>query len=81
LLGNPKIQKNVCDGKLLEVGLNRLGIAFNGVHFDILLAAYLLDSSLSNSSTLVYSSFGVDIEGGKEEEEVSLFASGHPTAA
>jgi DNA polymerase-1 len=79
LLGNPKIQKNVYDGKLLEVGLNRLGIAFNGVHFDILLAAYLLDSSLSNSSTLVYSSFGVDIEGGKEEEEVSLFASGHPT--
>jgi DNA polymerase-1 len=79
LLGNPKIQKNVYDGKLLEVGLNRLGIAFNGVHFDILLAAYLLDSSLSNGSTLVYSSFGVDIEGGKDEEAVSLFASGHPT--
>jgi len=75
LLANPNVEKNVYDGKLVDVALHRYGIPFSGRRFDLLLAAYLLDSSLSGNSTLVYSSFGVDIEAG-QSETLSLFSSG-----
>lgn len=77
VLANPKVEKSVYDGKLIKVALNRFGIKFDGLGFDILLAAYLLDSSLSDSASLVYSSLGVDISS-KTEETPSLFESGHP---
>lgn len=77
VLADPKVEKSVYDGKLIEVALNRFGIKFDGLGFDILLAAYLLDSSLSDSASLVYSSLGVDIST-KIEETPSLFESGHP---
>jgi len=77
ILGDASFEKCVYDGKLIKVALNRFGIAFEGIGFDILLAAYLLDSSLSDSASLVYSSFGVDISS-QDEENPSLFEVGHP---
>ena len=61
ILVDPKIKKNAFDGKKIAVGLHRLGLAIEGIAFDILLAAYLLDSSITNSPAVVFSSFGVDV--------------------
>ena len=61
LLKNPSIIKNVNDAKRMEVGLHRLGIEIQGIGFDILLAAYLINSNVTDRPDIVYSSFGVDV--------------------
>ncbi|MCQ2743119.1 MAG: DNA polymerase I, partial [Bacilli bacterium] len=61
LLKDPAVKKCVFDGKMIKVALSKMGIEINGIDFDILLSAYLLDSSLANNANMVYSSFGVDI--------------------
>lgn len=75
VLEDSKIKKNVYDGKMCLVGLNRLGIALNGVSFDLLLAAYLLDSSTRNDPVSIFSSLGVDIR--EKDEGLSLFETGN----
>ena len=67
VLKDGEVRKCVYDGKLIEVALNRLGLSIEGIQFDVLLAAYLLDSSLTGSSKLVYASLGVDLEPGQPE--------------
>jgi DNA polymerase-1 len=76
-LADPKISKAVYDGKATIYALARLGIKIDGIDDDLLLAGYLLDSTVSSNPTLVYSSFGVDITVA-EEEGVSLFETLHP---
>ena len=67
MLENPDILKCVYDAKAITVALKRIGIDIQGIDFDILLSAYLLDSSLADNPALVFSSFGTDIA----TEEVS----------
>lgn len=74
LLENPEIGKCVYDGKALVVALRRYGISLKGIVFDVLLAAYLLDSSLTDSPQLIYSSFGVDVTT-EEKTTLDLFTS------
>lgn len=77
-LSDPKIVKNIYDGKAEIYALNREGIALKGIQNDLLLAAYLLDSSVTSDPSLVYSSFGIDID--LKDETVGLLESGHPEA-
>ena len=72
LLVNPNIAKCVYDAKATSIALSKAGLSIEGIDFDILLSAYLLDSSLSDSPELVYSSFGADISG-EEENALTLF--------
>jgi DNA polymerase-1 len=76
-LADKSIDKHVYDGKASLYALHNLGLSFEGISDDLLLAAYLLDSSVNSNPPLVYSSFGADIV--CEEEESSLLQSGHPT--
>ena len=73
ILENPDISKYVLDAKLIVVGLRKEGIEVRGIVFDLLLASYLIDSSLSGNRRLVYSNFGVDVS--SEEDTLSLFSS------
>ncbi|MFA6619705.1 MAG: DNA polymerase I [Bacilli bacterium] len=79
ILANPAIEKNVYDGKASIYALKRYGITLQGIKNDLLLAAYLLDSSVSSNPPLVYSSFGIDIV--SAENDGGLLSSGHPLTA
>lgn len=73
LLENPNIRKYAFDYKAIKVALNRFGIDLKGLYFDILLASYILDSSLNNDADLVMNYFGKDIST-KSSDEMSLFS-------
>jgi len=70
ILADPNVSKIVYDGKATIYALRRLGLAIEGIDDDVLLAGYLLDSSLSSSPSEIYRSFGIDIDG----EETALFS-------
>ena len=79
ILKNPSISKSVYDAKMLIVVLAKYGIDIRGIEFDLLLAAYLLDSSLTGDKRLAYACFGVDIA--PSSGSLSLFAVGSPEQA
>jgi DNA polymerase-1 len=66
ILGDPAISKDVYDGKAAIYALHEIGIPLVGIANDLLLAAYLLDSSVTSDPRLVYSSFGVDVADAEE---------------
>ncbi len=76
LLENESLKKNVYDGKAITYALSRLHIALKGIQNDLLLAAYLLDSSVNSNAPLVYSSFGIDIV--SKDDDGGLLETGHP---
>jgi DNA polymerase-1 len=57
--------------------LAKEGLTIKGITDDLLLAGYLLDSTVSSNPELVYSAFGVDVSVA-QEEAVSLFETAHP---
>lgn len=69
-LKNPKILKYCFDFKAIRVLLHRFGFEIHGLAFDLFLASYLLDSSLTNEDDAVFSYFNVEL---KEKPEISLF--------
>lgn len=73
ILEDPNIHKSVYDGKATIYALHSLGIEIKGIQNDLLLAGYLLDSSLSSRPDLIYGAFGVDIEG-RKENTISLLS-------
>lgn len=75
-LQDPSIEKYCYDYKAIKVNLNRYGIILNGLKFDLLLASYLLDSSLKNNVEIVMNIFGVDFN--DNEDEISLFSKENP---
>ncbi|HNY74801.1 MAG TPA: 5'-3' exonuclease H3TH domain-containing protein, partial [Bacilli bacterium] len=77
MLEDEKISKSCFDIKATTVALHRLGIALRGMSFDLLLAAYLLDSSLKNNVDSILNYFGVDAHG-KDDRELSLFDESNP---
>ncbi|MBR6226439.1 MAG: DNA polymerase I [Bacilli bacterium] len=76
ILEDESIKKNVYDAKASIYALKRVGIELKGIKNDILLAAYLLDSSTSSNPMIVYGSFGVALDDTKDE--VSLLSSARP---
>lgn len=68
------IKKCGYDIKRIRIALYELGIVLGGEVFDLLLAAYLLDSSLTSSPSLVLGLFGVALP--ESEATPSLFSEG-----
>ena len=77
ILRNKDYQKICFDYKAIKVALSRYGIIIDGLSFDLLLAAYLLDSSIKNDVVSVMHLFNIDYSE-DNDEEVSLFSSENP---
>ena len=67
---NEEIKKATFDSKAMYVLLNKDHIQLNGITFDLLLASYLLDSSLANDPITVCAYFGENI---LSNDQVTLF--------
>lgn len=65
------IKKITYDYKSLKVSLNRDSIEVNGLEFDLLLASYLLNPSLSNDPVSIFGYYGINIM--LTSNELSLF--------
>lgn len=74
ILKDPNIKKYGYDFKAIKVALAKYNIEINGVVFDLLIAAYLIDSSLKNSLDSIMHVFGIDIS---SSEPMSLLESGN----
>ena len=72
ILKNEKYHKYCYDYKAIKVSLSFQDIQIEGCVFDLLLASYLIDSSVKNSPEVVMNIFGVDLRE-KQEENISLF--------
>lgn len=73
ILKDKNIHKYCFDYKAIKVALNKNDIAIKGLKFDLLIASYLLDSSIKNDVQAVMNIHGVDL--GNGVETLSLFAS------
>ena len=77
ILKNPDIKKYCYDYKAIKVALSHLGFEIQGLYFDVLLTAYLLDSTLNNNADQIFSYLGSDISS-KNQNELSLFDNSNP---
>ncbi len=77
LLKDSTVFKYAYDYKAIKVALNNLGIELNGLCFDLLIASYLLDSTLKNSPQSVLHFYGVDLSE-KKDDDMSLFSNENP---
>lgn len=76
VLEDENIKKYCFDFKKMKVALSRFNINVNGLYFDLLLASYLLDSSLSNDENSIFNYYSVDL--GSDNNELSLFSNENP---
>ena len=76
ILKDPNIRKYCYDYKAIKVALAKRGIEINGVYFDLLIASYLVDSSLKNNPEIVMNIYGIDFS--NNEEQPSLFSAEMP---
>ncbi len=77
LLKNPDIKKYCSDYKAIKVALAKNGIEINGLFFDLLVASYLVDSSLNqNDIEIAMRIYGIDIS--SSGETLSLFTNEDP---
>ena len=76
LLKDEKVKKYCYDFKAIKVALSKNGIELNGVYFDLLVASYLVDSSLKNNPEIVMNIYGIDLT--LDEEQPSLFSAEMP---
>lgn len=77
ILKDPNYKKSCYDYKAIKVCLKNHNIDINGLDFDLLIASYLLDSSLNNTVEGVMHLFGVDLNDAKDDE-TSLFSNANP---
>lgn len=66
ILKNPDIKKYCYDYKAIKVALAKNGITVAGLYFDLLVASYLVDSSLKNDVEVVMNIYGIDLSNGGE---------------
>lgn len=71
ILKDKAIRKYCFDYKAIKVALNKNDIAISGLKFDLLIASYLLDSTIKNDVQVVMNIHGVDL--GNGVETLSLF--------
>lgn len=77
ILEDEKRLKYGYDLKASKVALAKHGINLKGIHFDIMLAAYLLDSSLKNNVESIFHFFGIDIPNANDDQ-LNLFQENKP---
>ena len=78
ILKDENYHKYCFDYKAIKVALSRQNIEIRGLMFDLLIASYLIDSTITNDIEAVFNLFGYDISS-KQTEELSLFSSEDPT--
>ena len=79
LLKDKNVKKYCFDYKAIKVALAKNDIEINGLFFDLLIASYLIDSSLKNDVEVVMNLYGIDIL--SSSESLSLFANEDPEKA
>ena len=72
LLKDKNVKKYCFDYKAIKVALAKNNVEINGLYFDILIASYLVDTSLNNNVEVVMNLYGIDIT--SSEESLSLFS-------
>ncbi len=77
ILKSEKIHKYCYDYKAIKVALSHLNIELNGLSFDVLLAIYILDTSLKGDASSSFRYFGYSIDNGSNEA-LSLFDNSNP---
>ena len=77
LLKSPDVKKYCSDYKAIKVALAKNGVEINGLFFDLLVASYLVDSSLNqNDIEIAMRIYGIDIS--SSGETLSLFTNEDP---
>ena len=80
ILKDENYRKYCFDYKSIKVALGKRGIEINGLELDILIASYLIDTTIKNDPEAVMNLYGLDISN-KKEEELSLFSNENPDYA
>ncbi len=78
ILKNAEYHKYCFDYKAIKVALNNQGMEINGLELDILIASYLIDTTIKNNPVSVFGLYGVGIVDEKKEEDLSLFTTENP---
>ena len=78
ILKDENYHKYCFDFKSIKVALSHFDIEINGLVFDLLIASYLIDSTITNDVEAVFNLFGFDISS-KQSDELSLFSSSDPS--
>ena len=76
ILSNKEVHKYCYDYKAIKVALAKRGVEINGLAFDLLIATYLIDTTVKGKIEPVLNVYGVDIS--EKKEEVSLFTNENP---
>ena len=79
ILSNKNIKKCCYDYKAIKVALAKLGVKIEGLEFDILIATYLIDTTVKNKVEPVFNVYGVDISDHKKDDSLSLFSNENPS--
>lgn len=77
ILEDESVKKYCYDFKAIKVALHNEGFIVEGLVFDVLLASYLIDSTLENKPIAIMQYFGYDITSDKDNE-LSLFDNSDP---
>ena len=77
ILKDKKYKKYCFDYKSIKVALAKRGIEINGLEQDILIASYLVDTTIKNNPEAVMNLYGLDISS-KKEDELTLFSNENP---
>ena len=77
ILKDKSYKKYCFDYKSIKVALGKRGIAIDGLEMDVLIASYLVDTTIKNSPEAVMNLYGLDISN-KKDDEMSLFSNENP---
>lgn len=77
ILKDKNVKKSCFDYKSIKVCLSKENIEINGLDFDLLIASYLIDSSIKSNPVSVLNLFDIDISE-EDNEAVSLFGASRP---
>ena len=77
ILKDKSYKKYCFDYKSIKVALGKRGITIDGLEMDVLIASYLVDTTIKNSPEAVMNLYGLDISN-KKEDEMSLFSNENP---
>ena len=73
ILRDENYHKYCFDYKAIKVNLSNSNIEINGLAFDLLIASYLIDSTINNSLETVFNFFALDVSSTKNDD-LSLLA-------
>jgi len=77
ILKNKNVGKYAFDYKAIKVCLSKHNIMIDGLAFDLLIASYLIDTTIKATPEVALYIYGIDIDGGTQNE-LSLFSDQNP---